>query len=241
MVDAFLFSLSFWLAHLLRDHPMAVNWFTYPLQPFSDYSWLLLFIFPVTPLFLEKSGFYNRPLLASFWQTAWPLAKTCAAVTIAAIIVQFFLREQLARSVYLFLPALSFALVIAKEELVKRFVAAQVSQASLRRRLIIAGTAGEPEKLRDYLHQNSREGFDVVEEIELDESFVSDLPKLLHKYSANAVVLCARHTVFGLVERAIQTCELEGVEVWLMADFFKTEISQTSLDDFYGKPMLVFR
>ena len=24
-------------------------------------------------------------------------------------------------------------------------------------------------------------------------------------------------------------------------DFFKTEISQTSLDEFYGKPMLVFR
>jgi exopolysaccharide biosynthesis polyprenyl glycosylphosphotransferase len=47
--------------------------------------------------------------------------------------------------------------------------------------------------------------------------------------------------VFGLVEKAIQTCELEGVEVWLMADFFKTEISQTSLDEFYGKPMLVFR
>ncbi|MGZ4986738.1 MAG: sugar transferase, partial [Limisphaerales bacterium] len=30
------------------------------------------------------------------------------------------------------------------------------------------------------------------------------------------------------------------VEAWLVADFFKTQISQTSLDEFYGKPVLVF-
>jgi exopolysaccharide biosynthesis polyprenyl glycosylphosphotransferase len=47
--------------------------------------------------------------------------------------------------------------------------------------------------------------------------------------------------MFGQVERVIQTCELEGVEVWLLADFFKTQISQTALDDFEGRPMLVFR
>jgi exopolysaccharide biosynthesis polyprenyl glycosylphosphotransferase len=54
-------------------------------------------------------------------------------------------------------------------------------------------------------------------------------------------MLCARHALFGQVEKVIAACELEGVEVWLMADFFKTEISQTTFDDFYGWPMLVFR
>jgi exopolysaccharide biosynthesis polyprenyl glycosylphosphotransferase len=47
--------------------------------------------------------------------------------------------------------------------------------------------------------------------------------------------------MFGQVERVIQACELEGVEVWLLADFFKTQISQTAFDDFEGRPMLVFR
>jgi len=31
------------------------------------------------------------------------------------------------------------------------------------------------------------------------------------------------------------------VEAWLVADFFKTQISSPSLDDFYGRPVLVFR
>jgi exopolysaccharide biosynthesis polyprenyl glycosylphosphotransferase len=43
------------------------------------------------------------------------------------------------------------------------------------------------------------------------------------------------------VEAAIRACELEGVEAWLVADFFKTQISRTSFDDFYGWPVLVFR
>jgi exopolysaccharide biosynthesis polyprenyl glycosylphosphotransferase len=39
----------------------------------------------------------------------------------------------------------------------------------------------------------------------------------------------------------VNACEIEGVEAWLVADFFKTHISSTTLDDFYGHPVLVFR
>jgi len=42
-------------------------------------------------------------------------------------------------------------------------------------------------------------------------------------------------------QEAIAACEIEGVEAWLLADFFNTQVSQTTLDDFYGRPMLVFR
>jgi exopolysaccharide biosynthesis polyprenyl glycosylphosphotransferase len=252
LLDAFLFALSFWFAHLVRDLPAADRWFGRPIQPFSEYAWLLVFIVLAAPLVLELQGFYGRPLLAQRRVTAWHLFKGCVVLTVGTIIIQYFLRDvqvlpgregsdNLSRSVYAFFGTFSFILIMLKEEVVRRLIEAQVSHASLRRRLIIAGSADEPAKLREYLEAKASEGFDVVEEIELDDAFVEQLPELLHKYSANAVVLCARHTVFGLVEKAIQTCELEGVEVWLMADFFKTEISQTSLDEFYGKPMLVFR
>ena len=41
--------------------------------------------------------------------------------------------------------------------------------------------------------------------------------------------------------QAIQVCELEGVEVWLLADFFQTRLSQATADDLNGQPVLVFR
>jgi len=70
---------------------------------------------------------------------------------------------------------------------------------------------------------------------------IARLVELLHDHAVNGVILSAKHIYFGQVEKVIQACELEGVEVWLLADFFKTEISQTTLDDFQGRPMLVFR
>jgi exopolysaccharide biosynthesis polyprenyl glycosylphosphotransferase len=70
---------------------------------------------------------------------------------------------------------------------------------------------------------------------------VEQLLERLHHLSPDGVLLAAKHTFFGQVEKVIAACELEGVEVWLVADFFKTQVSQTSLDDFLGTPMLVFR
>jgi exopolysaccharide biosynthesis polyprenyl glycosylphosphotransferase len=64
---------------------------------------------------------------------------------------------------------------------------------------------------------------------------------MLHEHAVNGVILSAKHAYFEQVEAAIRACELEGVEAWLVADFFKTKISRTSFDDFYGWPVLVFR
>lgn len=252
LLDAFLFAFCFWLAHVVRDLPVADRIFGRSIQPFSEYAWLLVFIVLAAPLVLELQGFYARPLLALRRVTAWHLFKGCVVLTVGTVIIQYFLRdvqvlpgregsENLSRSVYAFFAVFSFLVIMLKEELVGKLVETQVSSDSLRKRLILAGPPDETSKVRNYLEANSREGFDVVEEVEMSDAFVRHLPELLHKYSANAVVLCARHTIFGLVEKAIQTCELEGVEVWLMADFFKTEISQASLDEFYGRPILVFR
>ena len=54
------------------------------------------------------------------------------------------------------------------------------------------------------------------------------------------MIINARHTYFGEIEKAIQACELEGLEAWLVADFFKTNISRTMFEELNGRPMLVF-
>jgi exopolysaccharide biosynthesis polyprenyl glycosylphosphotransferase len=63
---------------------------------------------------------------------------------------------------------------------------------------------------------------------------------MLHEYAVNGVIINAKRAFFDQVEAAIRACELEGVEVWLVADFFKVQISRTSLDEFHGRPVLVF-
>jgi exopolysaccharide biosynthesis polyprenyl glycosylphosphotransferase len=140
-----------------------------------------------------------------------------------------------------FFGGISFLLVLTKEEVVRRILESRSGRDRMRKRLIVAGTPEDTARLDGYLASHGSPEFEVVARLDLNEARPVDLAELLHTHSANAVVLSAKHTFFGEVEKAIHTCELEGVEVWLMADFFKTQISQTSLDEFHGRPMLVFR
>jgi len=63
----------------------------------------------------------------------------------------------------------------------------------------------------------------------------------LHREPIACVVIDVGQTYFSEVEKAILICETEGVEVWLIADFVKTSIARATMDDFHGKPLLVFR
>jgi exopolysaccharide biosynthesis polyprenyl glycosylphosphotransferase len=91
------------------------------------------------------------------------------------------------------------------------------------------------------LHEHTRRELEIVAEVDLNETDMKKFVGLLHEQSVNGVIISTKHSYFEQVEEVINACELEGVEAWLMADFFKTQISRTSLDDFYGHPVLVFR
>ena len=242
LLDAGLFTLAFWLAHLARSTWQGMFVWERPvIEPFATYAWLIPVVFFTAAPLLEFQGFYSRPLVPSRRQTIWQLFWACGWATIVVILVSFLAREQPARGVIVLFGGISFLLVLFKEELVRRGVQSRFGQEQLKRRLVLAGTSEDTRPLRHRLRDQSENGVEIVAEVNLDETPVSGLVDLLHEHSANGVVLSAKHTVFGQVEKVIQACELEGVEVWLLADFFKTEISQTALDDFEGRPMLVFR
>jgi exopolysaccharide biosynthesis polyprenyl glycosylphosphotransferase len=242
LVDAGLFMLAFWIAHAVRANwHFEFLWERPEIQSFGTYSRLLVAIVLTTPVLLAIQGFYNRPLLAPRRQTVWQLFWACNWTTIIVILISFLAREQPARGVIVLFGAISFFLVLAKEEIVRHWVQSKFGQDQLKKRLLLVGAAEDTRPLRAKMKAQSREGIEILEEIDLGETSLERLADLLHEHSINGVVLSAKHTMFGQVERVIQTCELEGVEVWLLADFFKTQISQTALDDFEGRPMLVFR
>jgi exopolysaccharide biosynthesis polyprenyl glycosylphosphotransferase len=147
----------------------------------------------------------------------------------------------IARSVIILFAGISFALVFMKEELLRLWLRSSLAQAQLKRKLILVGTAEETSRLQAGLLGGPQEGMTVVAQVNINEAPVEQLVELLHEHSVNGVILTGAHTYFGQIEQTIEVCEREGVEVWLLADFFKTQISRVSVDDFYGRPMLVFR
>jgi exopolysaccharide biosynthesis polyprenyl glycosylphosphotransferase len=241
LMDVGLFALGFYLAYHLRssleietllglDH----------VDSFRSFSWLYLVLIPATPLVLEVQGFYNRPIFCSRRQTAWVLFKGCLFLALVLVLALFFTKAQIPRWVVLWFTIISFSLVFAKEELSRRALQSKFGRAQYRRRFVLAGTQSETARLRAELEAKGQQQFHVLAEIDLNETSLQHLVELIHEHSANGVLLSTRHSYFEQVEAAIGACELEGVEVWVMADFFRTQISRTTLDDFYGRPILVF-
>ena len=255
-LDVSLFAVALWLAHWIRENvaldehlgwlPGIGFWLerklSDPILPFYNYIWLYLIVLPLVPIVLERQGFYKRPLFFSRHQTVWALAKTAAITTAVSIFAIYLSQNQtvVARSVMILFGAIAFALVYLKEELVQWSYKSKFGQAQITTRLLLIGTSKDTAKLRANILAKAEGGIEIVKEVDLNETPVTQLVDLLHEYSVNGVVISAKHAYFEQVEKAIQACEIEGVEAWLVADFFNTQISRTSLDDFYGQPVLVF-
>jgi exopolysaccharide biosynthesis polyprenyl glycosylphosphotransferase len=241
--DAALFALGLWLAHWIRFNVPGelLGWRFDPIDPFDKFVWLYLIIIPGAPFILESQGFYARPLFASRRETAWRLLKGCALITVGVILAMFLFRETAARGVIVLFGFVSFALVFSTEELLRLTYKSRFGEVQFKKRVILVGAREDTQRMREDLRARKLDNLEVLAEFDLNESVTGDLVRLLHETSANSVIINAKHTYFGQVEKAIHACEIEGVETWLVADFFKTHVSQTSFDDFYGRPVLVFR
>ncbi len=247
LMDACLFAVSFWVAYTCRTSPAVIE-FLAPVvtlqpheQPFNDIAWLLVILIPAAPLILEAQGFYERPLLGSRWTTAWQLSKGCVLTSVVLIIALFLARTQIARWIPVWFAMTSFVLVFAKEEILRQIFRSDLARARMQRRFVLVGTPEGTARMRKQLRAPALEGLEILAELDLTEDSSDKLREYLHNYGVNGVIVSAKHSYFEHVESVIRACELEGVEAWLVADFFSTQISRTTFDDFFGRPVLVFR
>jgi exopolysaccharide biosynthesis polyprenyl glycosylphosphotransferase len=246
LIDGALFVIGFWFAQWMRaQNAFSINLFGYNLlgdasKTFTGNSWAYFVIGFVSLWILDWQGFYKRPFFASRRVTAWLLLKS-GILTVVCMILIFYMTKTIApRGIVILFGPFSFILVFFKEELVRLAYKIQFGRAEFKKRLILIGAKEDNVRLRAEIKSKSQEEIEILAEMDLNETSIEQLLHFLHEHSVNGVIINAKHTFFGQVEKAILACELEGIETWLVADFFKTQISRTSFDDFYGRPVLVF-
>jgi exopolysaccharide biosynthesis polyprenyl glycosylphosphotransferase len=244
LADACIFAVSFWFAYLLRANPQVIEWLKldpFPPDAFNNVVWLYVALIPAAPLILESQNFYNRPPLCPRAAILWPLFKGCLITTVGLVLATYVLHLVLPRAVPTFFGFISFGLVYLKEEMLRLAFTSRLAQFQLKRRFVLVGTPREIARMRRELHERDDDGTEIVAELDLVETPVQQIVSLLHDHSVFGVILSAKHTNFEQVEYVIRACELEGVEVWLLANFFSTQISRTSIDELLGHPLLIFR
>jgi exopolysaccharide biosynthesis polyprenyl glycosylphosphotransferase len=244
LADACLFAASFWLAYAVRGNATFSDWLgleVIPPEMFENVWWVYFALVPAAPLVLESQGFYNRPAVSSRKALIWPLLRGSVIVTIGIVLLLYFFKAPSPRGAAFIFIIFSCSLVWLKEEIVMAVLRSPMARAQYKRRVIVAGTATETNRLRQVLKARAGDEIEVVAEFSLMESSMPQLIELIHEHSVSSVLVSAKHANFDRVEHIIQLCETEGVEAWLVADFFATQIAHASFDEFFGHPLMVFR
>ena len=249
IVDGVLLVLAFWGAHVLRIALMRVQEIAQldfikleAIPHFDNFRWLLFILMPFGPIFLEAQGFYTHPLQktrkrslnqmlhAGFWLGL--LISFC---------VIFFKLEAPGRSVLILFGVLATVLLLIREYISLLYTHAAVKKGRLREIVILVGTKRDVANLKAGFSRDLLVEMEVAGEVDISREPVTRLIELLHTSSASRVIFAGAHTQMNHIQQAIEACETEGVEAWLVADFIKTSIARPTFDTLSNRPMLVFR
>ena len=242
-VDGLIIAFAFWLSHKMRFENIGGIWpEDVKIPEFKDFLWLLYITVPFTPLVLELNGYYNNLLQKTVIQSIKQYAK--ALVLIGVLIggcVVFLRWGAQSRGVLVLLVFVGGGMLLIKEFLIKKYIRAKVNSGNWHEDVLLVGDVDGIKDYKSKIEKLASTGVRIVEEVDLQNSDSGTVRKLLHKHSVQRVFLAAKNVSFEKVQGAVTECEVEGVEVWLPADFIKTTVARPSLDAFEGNLMMVFR
>jgi exopolysaccharide biosynthesis polyprenyl glycosylphosphotransferase len=243
ITDALLIAVVFWLAHALRENLA----FYFPLRftliaDFRYYKWLYLIILPLCPFLMDINGFYSRPHRMRRRLTLWILVKSVSICALIVIAAMYFLGlAGLSRGVIILFAIMTVAALFIKDLIFQAYLRLHAEHGRLARPVILVGSEDRNADFERLLEEHPEWDFAVVAKIDPSRESLERLPEMLHTQAVSCVVFNVTQTHFSEVEKAILACEVEGVEAWLVADFVRTSIARATIDDFHGKPVLVFR
>ena len=243
LFDGIIVAIAFWLSHKLRFDNVGGIWpEEVKIPEFRDFLWLVFITVPFTPLILELNGYYKNPLQKSAIQSLKQYLR--ALIFIGVLIggcVVFFQWAAQSRGVLILLVFVGGGMLLGKELLVKKYIMSKVQSGKWHENVLLVGDLDEMESYRSKIEGLASSGVKIVKEVDLNNWMNGDITRLLHKHAIQRVFLAAKDVSFESVQAAVSECEVEGVEVWLPADFIKTTVARPSLDAFDGNLMMVFR
>jgi len=243
LIDAVLVWVAFGLAAAFRD----------PLRLLLGMSvdgdvgleammWVVYVAVPLTPLLLEKSGHYDRLLSRSSGQSLNGLFRGVLLMAFVVGSVAVFGKLEGARRLILAVGFV-FTLILLWGRMYVTFsiLKKRAKHEGFLERVVLAGSWEETTTFLEEVDSEVSSAWKIVSHFDLSEHTVENLESLIRTESVQRVVFLAGHTEFERVSRAVEACEIQGVEAWIGASFLKTQVARPSFDIVGGKPMLVFR
>lgn len=239
--DGIILVLAYWLAYFLR-YLGAIYFGWSPAGAFSAFAWAMFPIMPLGPLLLDQRGYYTRPFQKTVGNLIVCIVKAGVILSLIVLACAFFMRYELpSRGSLLILAGLAPALLLARYLLTVAYMRKRYGSERFRDRALVVGADEDVERFRNRMHEEQSEEMQIVGVLNMENQTAQDLTKALHSHSVNRVVILGGRSHLDRVQEAITACEVEGVEVWLIADFIHTSIARVEVEIMNGRPLLVFR
>ncbi len=245
LVDAALIGISFWLVSMLREpirHLVSQGTLSDSSVGLSDLTWVLFIVVPFLPIVAEIFGFYRNPLRKRLLESVVQLLQAVVIVTlVVGFLVVFWKVSVASRWILGAGIPLAMILLLLREAATRSIILHSVRAEDAKEAVILCGGEREVSEFLATTSEDVQAGWKVVERIDLREVSLEIFEAKIKESSVGRVLFLARHTEFGQLAKAIEVCELQGVEAWISAGFIRTQIARPDFDLLGGKPMLVLR
>ncbi len=243
LLDATLVFFAFWIAGTFRQ---LVLFWQYGQPPgdneISTMTWVLYIAVPFTPLVLERFGFYDRIRHGQKNRSYFQLLQGLAVIGMMIAMFSVFAKVVDARRLILgFGLIFVFTLLLVRDGVTKVWFRRRVQSHNGGEKVIVAGQPAEIVSLLEELGAEITSEWNVVEHFDLGSRPVEELYQILKMESIGRVMFSPKNTEFEKVSRAVEVCELQGVEAWIAAAFIRSQIARPVFDAVGSKPMLVLR
>lgn len=205
-------------------------------------SWVMFVVVPLAPLILDRSGYYDNLLNRRRGQNLTILFRALLTVVLIVAVIAVFGKIVSTRRLVLGLGLfLGFFLLWVRGYATTKFLRARAASEGFAERVVLAGSAEETQGFLDGLEEGVLETWKIVGHFDLEHKSIEDLDQLIKSDAVQRVIFLTKHSEFERVARAVETCEIQGVEAWIAASFLRTQVARPGFDVAGGQPMLVFR
>jgi exopolysaccharide biosynthesis polyprenyl glycosylphosphotransferase len=242
LTDSLLVWGALWLGNLLRDTLRSLASLSFDVDSADAVSWMLFIAVPFTPLVLERFAFYENLRHKTISRCVWQLIQAMTMIILVIGVFAVFAKMGDARRLSLAMGLLlMFLFMLARDRLVQLWLRNQAREESHKEKVIIAGSGDEMTELLAELDPDITGDWKIVDLFDLSSRDVDELFTLLKNEAVSRVLFSAKNTEFEKVARAVEACELQGVEAWIAASFIRAQIARPVFDAVGNRPMLVLR
>lgn len=242
LADAAILGVTFWICHWLRFNGILSLDSSLEIPEFKYFVWVLAVIVPFGPFLLELQGYYQYPLEKTPWKSLSQIGRAGFWLLALVAASSFLLKLPIpSRSVILFFVVSAPVALLLKEVLVIALYKRALQRGATGERILLVGEPAKMDEVERGFTPSQRLEITVVQRVSLLTDDMAPLVEAIHEHSVGRVLLAFSHIELNVVQKAIEACEVEGVEAWLCADFIRTSIARPTYEILASRPMLVFR